>query len=108
MVTIGTGGEGQDHPVDLLFHGGMQDVYRASYVYPVGGHRVFDRSWDRAQGGLVAHLVDTFHGFQAGVVIADVAFEELKIGVGFERFDVFEVTVGEVVEDTDGFYPWII
>lgn len=101
MVTIGAGGERQDHPVDLLFHGGMQDVYRPSYVYPVGSHRVFDGAWDRAQGGLVAYLIYSFHGFQTGGIVADVAFEELEVGVGFEGFDVFEVAVGEVVEDAD-------
>ena len=49
----------------------------------------------------MAYFMDAFHGFEAGIMVADVSFEEFEVGVGLEFLYVFTITITEVIKDTD-------
>lgn len=107
MVAIGgTAGRADEAP-DLGVARGHQHVQEAGDVGGIGGDRVGQRAWHRAQRRLVKHIVHALAGAMAVGQFTDVALDEAEPRprgfphVGLDVGQVVVVAGGEVVQAHD-------
>lgn len=97
-VAIGGAAGRIDKALDTGFLGRPEHVHKAGDVHIGGGHGVGDGTRDRAQRGLMQHVVDAIRRAAAGVAVAYIAHHEPEGGIPHEGQQILHLARGEVVQ----------
>src|ERR1700674_1050871 len=107
MVTISRTRSGIDETLDARIPGSDQHVEKTGDVCRVGEDRFLERTWHRAESGMMTHEVHALHRRAAIVKSLNVGFYEGEVGPRLRTHQfpyllkVGVITGGEIIEPND-------